>query len=380
MSALVTAAMIVRDESAFISGCLDSLVGTVDSIVVVDTGSVDDTRDLCRAKGVEPIEYPWTGDFSAARNVALDAATSEWILYIDADERLVVPPEGLPLAQMRDPEIVALTLNFRAKVNSTTFHEIRLFRNTDAIRFQGRIHESIHPDIHKLVNTGCYRMEHTSLGIDHFGYEGDITHKHERNLPLLEKAILDDPNRVYLRYALGEALLGLGRETEGLAELKRAVALSERFSHAPKQVADGIAARIMLVRHYLRNDPSDALAAIREARAHHPDLPVLRYLHARCQFEVRGEDYDPQAMIDQLDELIGEDAASYSHPLIAFSQEYFRSLPWALKGAIYAREKDLDRAAAAFQTAAQLDPEAEEHRIKAAYFTRAAENAKAQAG
>ncbi|MEL6744936.1 MAG: glycosyltransferase family 2 protein, partial [Pseudomonadota bacterium] len=236
MKVTVTAAMIVRDERQFITGCLDSLIGVVDNIVVVDTGSVDETRDLCRAKGIEPIQYEWGGDFAAARNHSLSAVRTDWTLYIDADERLVVPKHGLPYAQMADVNNVALTVNFRAKVNSTTFHEIRLFRNTEAIRFQGRIHESIHPDIHNLLRVGKNRMEHTDLGIDHFGYEGDITHKHKRNLPLLEKAVVDDPDRVYLRYALGEALLGLGRESEGVAELKAAVKLSRKFSDSPKQL------------------------------------------------------------------------------------------------------------------------------------------------
>ncbi|MEM1039193.1 MAG: glycosyltransferase [Pseudomonadota bacterium] len=377
MKATVTAAMIVRDERTFISGCLDSLIGIVDNIVVVDTGSVDETRELCRAKGVEPLEYEWSGDFAAARNYALSAVQTDWTLYIDADERLVVPVHGLPRAQMADANNVALTVNFRAKVNSTTFHEIRLFRNTEAIRFQGRIHESIHPDIQTLLRAGDNRMEHTDLGIDHFGYEGDLTHKHKRNLSLLEKAVVDDPDRVYLRYALGEALLGLGRESEGVAELKAAIELSRKFSGSPKQVVDGIAASVMLVRHYLRHDPSDALKTVEEARSLHPDLPVLRYLHARCMFEAKTADYDPLRIVDALDHLISEDASSYSHPLIAFSQEYFRSLPWSLKGAVYAREKNFKRAAEAFQTASDLDPSAEEHRIKAAYFTMASAKAHA---
>jgi len=377
VDAIVAAALIVRDESKFIEGCLDALLPVVDDIVVVDTGSVDDTVALCQARGVDPLQYTWCGDFAAARNYALSAVTSDWVLYIDADERLLLPESGWPREQMADPDIVALTVNFRAKVNSTTFHEIRLFRNTEEIRFRGRIHETIHPDIHRLLKTGHKRMEHSSVGIDHLGYEGDITHKHQRNLPLLEKAVIDDPDRVYLRYTLGEALLGLGREKEGVAQLEAAARLADKFADSPKQLVDGILASIKLIVHKLPNDPAEASRMAEKALAHFPDLPILRYLQARCMFEVAGSAYDPQLVIEEMDALLTQDAEAYHHPLIAFTQECFRSLPWSLKGAVYAREKDVKRAAAAFQTAADLDPSAEEHRIKAAYFTMAAAKADA---
>ncbi|MEO0547023.1 MAG: glycosyltransferase [Pseudomonadota bacterium] len=377
MSASVTAALIVKNEAKFITGCLDTLVGVVDEIVIVDTGSSDATLELCRARGVEPVAFDWIGDFAAARNVALDLVKTDWTLYIDADERLKVDANGLPLRQMSDGDIIALTVNFRARIKATCYHEIRLFRNTKDIRFRGRIHETIHPDIHRLLRDGSKRMEHTSVRIDHLGYEGDLTHKHERNLPLLQKAVKDDPSRVYLHYTLGEALLGVGREAEGVRALENAVRLAEKFSDSPKQVNDGVLAGVKLIGHKLHNDPHGALKLAKQMAQRDHDLPLMRYLLARCTFAARSHDYDPQWVLGVMDELLAQDASSYSHPLIAFSQEYFRSLPWSLKGAVYAREKDFKRAAEAFQMASDLDPSAEEHRIKAAYFTMAAAKADA---
>ena len=84
----VTAALIVRDEERFLAGCLASLAGRVDEIVVADTGSVDRTREIALEHGARLIEHRWADDFAAARNVALDAASGDWILYVDADERL----------------------------------------------------------------------------------------------------------------------------------------------------------------------------------------------------------------------------------------------------------------------------------------------------
>ncbi len=87
----VSAALIVRNELAFIDDCLKSLTGVVDEIVVVDTGSTDDTVEKARHFPVNLHTFKWRNDFSAARNYAIDQASGDWILYIDADERLEVP-------------------------------------------------------------------------------------------------------------------------------------------------------------------------------------------------------------------------------------------------------------------------------------------------
>ena len=84
----IGAAMIVRNEERFLDDCLASIAGQVDEIVLVDTGSTDLTLEIAGRYGARIIEYPWSDDFSAARNHALDHASSDWILYIDADERL----------------------------------------------------------------------------------------------------------------------------------------------------------------------------------------------------------------------------------------------------------------------------------------------------
>src|SRR5687767_15873054 len=92
----ISAAMIVRDEAAVLKDCLESIRPFVEHIVVVDTGSSDETALTARAYGAKVCCFDWVDDFSAARNASLDACEGEWILYIDADERLSVP-EGISL-------------------------------------------------------------------------------------------------------------------------------------------------------------------------------------------------------------------------------------------------------------------------------------------
>jgi glycosyltransferase involved in cell wall biosynthesis len=88
----LSAIVITRNEAASIADCLDS-VAFCDERIVVDCGSSDDTAAIARGKGARVVEHDWQG-FGAQKNFALSLATGDWVLSIDADER--VPP---PLAR-----------------------------------------------------------------------------------------------------------------------------------------------------------------------------------------------------------------------------------------------------------------------------------------
>ena len=79
--------MIVRDEEATLARCLESAAPYVDDIVVVDTGSADGTVALAEKLGARVIRHEWKEDFSEARNASLEAAASEWLLVLDADDQ-----------------------------------------------------------------------------------------------------------------------------------------------------------------------------------------------------------------------------------------------------------------------------------------------------
>ena len=95
--------MIVRDEEENLPNCLGSVRGVFDEIVVVDTGSVDRTREIAREHGAKVVEFAWIDDFAAARNVALEHATGDYAFWLDADdviepnqrEKLIALLEGL---------------------------------------------------------------------------------------------------------------------------------------------------------------------------------------------------------------------------------------------------------------------------------------------
>ena len=80
--------VIAKNEEEYLADCLDSARPFVDEIVVVDTGSTDRTVEIARAHGARIEHFTWINDFAAARNFAIEAATKDWILMLDADERL----------------------------------------------------------------------------------------------------------------------------------------------------------------------------------------------------------------------------------------------------------------------------------------------------
>lgn len=80
--------MIVKNEERFLPGCLESVKGLVDEIVIVDTGSTDGTKKIAESCRAKIIDFKWCDDFSAARNESLRHVTGDWVLYLDADERL----------------------------------------------------------------------------------------------------------------------------------------------------------------------------------------------------------------------------------------------------------------------------------------------------
>ena len=107
MKQTLSLCMIVKNEEKYLHDCLQSVCDIVDQIVIVDTGSEDKTIEIAKEFGAEIHHFDWVDDFSAARNESIKQATSEWILWLDADERLeslskneiqkILKPESKPV-------------------------------------------------------------------------------------------------------------------------------------------------------------------------------------------------------------------------------------------------------------------------------------------
>lgn len=138
--------MIVRDEEAVLARCLNSLKDAADEIVIVDTGSTDATPAIARQFTDRIFSFPWTDDFSAARNASFGHARGELLMWMDADD--VIEPDMLP-------RLLALKTRFGAENadmavckygnGGCVYFRERVVRRAAAFRWEGRVHECISP-------------------------------------------------------------------------------------------------------------------------------------------------------------------------------------------------------------------------------------------
>jgi tetratricopeptide (TPR) repeat protein len=353
---LLTAALIVRDESAFLGGCLESLSGIVDEVVVVDTGSVDDTPDIARDFGARLAHHPWADDFSEARNVSLDLARGEWILYIDADERLEDTSRADVEHLLRDADHVAFRVLLRPLVHTTPYREYRLWRNDPRIRFEGLIHEKVVPAIHRVADEDGRLIGTADVSLVHLGYEGDQTKKHRRNLPLLRRQLQVEPGNLFAWHHLARVLAALG-DAEGAERCLLGGIEIARSSEPHDPVACLLYADLVRVR---QEQGEDAAALLAEARAAFPDNCVLLWLEARSL--IAGGAFGEA--IARLDQILGVDWTQQRDRGPAYDQQLVGELPWDAKGTCYFRLGAYDQAADAYAAAAGCAPDNPSYRVK----------------
>lgn len=204
----VSACLIVKNEAAHLDRCLSSLSGFVDEIVVVDTGSSDDTVSIAERYGARLGSFEWCQDFSAARNVALGMASQPWILWIDADEEIVSGSEAMWQEALIRPHFAGYMLrivNFLESTGERTefvHTPVRLFRNHASHRFEGRIHEQISPS---LVAQGGRIASLSAVTLNHYGYLPDLMadrQKVQRTLEMIARELEDDPENPFQLFNL----------------------------------------------------------------------------------------------------------------------------------------------------------------------------------
>ena len=160
------------------------------------------------------IDFPWNGSFADARNVSLEAATSDWLMYLDAGEHMI--PEdaaalrGLLSRTWREAFYLVET-NYTGgdeSGNAVTHHALRVWRNRPAYRFEGRIHEQ---KSHTMPTYLAERFETSNVRIRHYGYllsRIASKDKSRRNIELLEIEARENPSP-FNDYNLGSEFLAL---------------------------------------------------------------------------------------------------------------------------------------------------------------------------
>ena len=142
--------IIVKDEQEVISRCLNCVCKFADEIVVVDTGSADDTVSEVKKFTDNVYFFKWCGDFSAARNYAFEKATSDLVMWLDADD--VITDENCgKIASLKDGfadydmAILQYAAAFDGDKPTFVYNRERIFRRSKNYRFSGAVHEAVVP-------------------------------------------------------------------------------------------------------------------------------------------------------------------------------------------------------------------------------------------
>lgn len=222
--------MIVRNNAGTIAAALESIRPWVDEMVVVDTGSTDETPAICARLGARVFHFPWVDDFSAARNESFRIASGRWLFWMDSDDS-ITPECGRRLRELASADADALTLGYVVRVRCpgpkaedpvTVVDHIKLIRNDPRIRFEGRIHEQVLPSIRRLGG----EVRWTDIFVTHTGYdhspEGQ-SRKLERDLHLLHLELTERPGHPFTLFNLGMTYADVGRNEEAVGYLRQAI-------------------------------------------------------------------------------------------------------------------------------------------------------------
>ena len=356
---LLGASLIVKNEQEHLRRCLTSLQGLCDEIVVVDTGSTDDTIAIAHSFGVRLLERSWNGDFAAARNFALDAMTSTWVLYVDADEEIVdTDVQFIRNALASASEFAAFGTKVITHVGWTPYIDFRIWRHKPNIRFRGEIHETTLPDIRARAHDDGQMLANIDLTIQHHGYEGDMTAKHQRNLPLLLAQIAETPQRVNLWNHLGRVYAGLGQAIEAEKAWREGIRLVTEFG-----VQDGPDVFVYAsLADFLIRTGRDASDVINEAMRINSSYLTLIWLQAQNFFAIG----QISEALQSLEDLVSYSAGVNPSSGFAYNKAMFAAWPLALIGNCLFELGNYDKAAVSFEKALTAGADPVEMRSKAA--------------
>lgn len=233
--ATLSVILIVKNESAVLAQCLDSVAGIADEIVVCDTGSTDDTAVIAQRHGAKLFHIPWENDFAKARNASIARASGDWLLHMDADEMLD-PTDAPRLRAIVDTDhtsdaVEVILANYcndarawrwvaapadsphrRSFAGYLPVGLLRLFRNHRGIEYREAVHESITASVLERGGT----ILHTDIVIHHYGYEVSPERRAEKArfyYTLAQAKAKSHPGDAKVLHDLAEQALACG-ETE----------------------------------------------------------------------------------------------------------------------------------------------------------------------
>lgn len=285
----ISLCMIVKNEEMNLPACLASLKPIIHEMVVIDTGSSDRTADIAAAFGSRVFNFAWNGNFSDARNCAVNEARGKWILVMDADEVLAANDYEAVRSAVReagDKKIAwsVLTRNYTTQVNAQGWiandgaypreeradgwhpsWKVRLFQNQPGIKFSGEVHEMVESSLRqsgfttrkasfvahhygelasdgkdlekqlRYFETGMKKLEQNPddlAAIAELAVQAGELGRFEEAISLWDRVLARMPDVVEALFNKGYCLMGLKRYDEALVVSRRALELDPAHKEA----------------------------------------------------------------------------------------------------------------------------------------------------
>jgi tetratricopeptide (TPR) repeat protein len=332
--------MIVRDEEKVLARCLRSVVGVSEELIVVDTGSRDNTVSIAKGLGARVFRFAWCDDFAAARNESLKHATGDWILQIDADEALLSDSISPLRKTMSDPWCLLcnITIDNGPRYPDRFFKPGRLFRNHPEILYSRPYHETVRSSVRKLrrCEPGWQIVDEPKIVVRHYGWdecEMKERGKFARELRILESYLKGTPEDHRMATRLAEVYICVGRWDDAIRTCKRTLAVSPFYPPAHHALGAAYLEKGML---------EEAIASLKQAIDLDPDFGLAHY-RLGCAYCSKGM-FDEG--ISKLDEALAKE------PNLALAHYWL--------GAAYSNKGMFDEAIVAFKQALAIDPDVDD--------------------
>ena len=267
----ITACYMVKNEEENLPRSLESVKLAADEIIVVDTGSTDRTIEIAETFNAKIIQTPWKDDFSTPRNMAIDAAAGDWIIFLDADEYFASPGKvRSAITKFADSTTIIIPrIDIDEEENRELNHDwsMRIFKNVDYLRYRGLIHEH-------LTNIKNGKMPYifgsSDLTIYHTGYAASkIKQKLQRNLELIEQEEKTLGHRPQHDITLADCYMGLG-------DYEKVIHYVTKALHSSTKELTGrgrLYRNLMNAMRNLNQPDEEVLKVIEEANEILPQLP-----------------------------------------------------------------------------------------------------------
>lgn len=228
----ISLCILTKNNEATIDRCISSALSIVDEIIIVDTGSTDNTIEICNKYGAKIYTEQWDYNFSTPRNLAIDKASMDYILFLDSDEFF----SEESLYKMKDLKNNLIYKGYTLIIqdyNNTgigTPHPLlRLFINDKDLKYEHRVHELLDWSFFKkYIHNDIFFSD---IIILHDGYtplNTDVNKKFERNKMILDKYTEEEKDEYYY-YLLGRDCLWRNDFKGALEFLNKAFTNSDKI-------------------------------------------------------------------------------------------------------------------------------------------------------